>query len=53
MDQIFDGWDPNQIRSQMRILKQEQTIMEDWASNIDPDDQLRWNLNPEYDQLEN
>ena len=37
----------------MRVLKKEQTIMEDWASKIDPEDELRWDLKSEYDKLEN
>ena len=53
MDNILEGWNPNWIQNHMRVLKKEQTIMEDWASKIDPEDELRWDLKTEYDKLEN
>ena len=53
LDRLLYGWNPEWIQSQMRTLKEEQTIMENWAHNVDPADELRWNLDPNFDQLEN
>ena len=33
----------------MRILKQEQKLQFDWANQTDPDDTLRWDLDPKRD----
>ena len=33
----------------MRILKKEQKIQYEWAHNTDPEDILRWNLDPDKD----
>ena len=52
LDRILDGWDPEWVKSRMRILKDEQIVMEDWAANTDPDDVLRWNLLPQMDFLD-
>ncbi len=51
-DRVLDGWDPDQIRERMRVLKSEQQVLEGWAANIDPPDSLRWDLRPEMDYLE-
>ena len=51
LDRLLDDWDPDLIRQRMHILKEEQIISEDWASNTTPQDELRWELDPEMDQL--
>lgn len=46
---VLSNWDPDQISKRMRILKQEQKIQIEWAKNTDPNDTLRWDLDPEKD----
>ena len=51
LDQVLNDWDPDLVRQRMHILKEEQMISEDWATNTTPEDELRWELDPEMDQL--
>ena len=46
---VLSNWHPDQISKRMRILKQEQIIQIEWAKNTDPNDTLRWDLDPEKD----
>ncbi len=52
VDRVLDGWNPEWVKARMRVLKQEQIVMQDWAANTDPDDVLRWNLRPQMDFLD-
>ncbi len=51
LDRVLENWDPDLIRTKMHTLKEEQIISEDWASNTAPKDELRWELDPNMDQL--
>ena len=46
---VLSNLHPDQISKRMRILKQEQIIQIEWAKNTDPNDTLRWDLDPEKD----
>ncbi|MAQ49127.1 MAG: hypothetical protein CL720_05380 [Chloroflexi bacterium] len=46
---ILKDWNPDHISKKMKILKQEQKIQYEWAHNTDPEDTLRWNLDPDKD----
>jgi len=51
LDRILDGWNPDIVHDRMRLLKEEQIITEDWAHNVDPADELRWEFDEALDQL--
>jgi len=42
----LENWDPNEIAEKMRVLRRETEIKKDWGTKIDPDDSLRWDLDP-------
>jgi len=46
---VLKDWNPTSIAKKMRILKQEQKLQFDWANQTDPDDTLRWDLDPKRD----
>ena len=49
IDLVLKGWDPEKIHKRMILLKSEQMIQIDWARNTDPEDTLRWDLDPVKD----
>ena len=49
---VLDGWNPENVRERMQILRREQELMEQWAKNVDPPESLRWDLRPEMDYLD-
>ena len=49
LELLLKDWDPEKIHKDMIVLKGEQKIQQDWAKNTDPDDTLRWNLDPAKD----
>ena len=46
---MLKDWDPEKIHKRMIVLKSEQMIQIDWARNTDPEDTLRWDLDPVKD----
>ena len=46
LDLVLKDWDPEKIHKRMIVLKSEQMIQIDWARNTDPEDTLRWDLDP-------
>ena len=46
LDLVLKNWDPEKIHKRMIVLKGEQKIQQDWAQNTDPEDTLRWDLDP-------
>ena len=40
------NWNPTKIHHRMIDLKKDQLLQQEWAKNTDPDDKLRWNLDP-------
>ncbi len=52
MDRVLDDWDPSWVQERMRVLKEEQDLMVQWARNVDPPDTHRWDLRPEMDYVE-
>ena len=49
LDLVLKNWDPKKIHKRMIVLKGEQKIQQDWARNTDPEDTVRWNLDPAKD----
>ena len=49
LDLVLKDWDPEKIHKRMIVLKSEQMIQIDWARNTDPEDTLRWDLDPVKD----
>ena len=45
-NKVLENWDPNEIAEKMRVLRRETEIKKDWGTKIDPDDSLRWDLDP-------
>ena len=43
---LLKDWDPEKIHKRMIVLKDEQKIQQGWARNTNPDDTLRWELDP-------
>ncbi len=48
----LDGWDPQMIDADIRRMSVEQEVVRRWAEQIQPPDQYRWDLRPEWDYLE-
>ena len=46
LDLVLKNWDPEKIHKRMIVLKGEQKIQQDWARYTDPEDTLRWDLDP-------
>lgn len=49
---VLDGWDPEQIDERIRQISQDQQVLRDWAKNVSPADQHRWDLQPRWDYLD-
>ena len=45
-NEILTNWNPTKIHHRMIALKKDQLMQQEWAKNTDPDDRLRWNLDP-------
>ena len=45
-NKVLMNWNPDKIANDMRVLRKETQIMQDWAKKTDPDDVLRWDLDP-------
>ena len=45
-NEILTNWNPTKIHHRMIDLKKDQLLQQEWAKNTDPDDKLRWNLDP-------
>ena len=46
LELLLKDWDPEKIHKRMIVLKDEQKIQQGWARNTNPDDTLRWELDP-------
>ena len=46
INEIFTDWSPAAIQKRMIDLKKDQLIQQEWAKFTDPNDMLRWNLDP-------
>jgi choline-sulfatase len=46
LELLLKDWDPEKIHKRMIVLKDEQKIQQGWARNNNPDDTLRWELDP-------
>jgi choline-sulfatase len=44
---VLDGWNPEEVRAQMAMLRAENQILRAWAQHTDPTEQYRWPLRPE------
>ena len=51
-ERVLAGWDPHDIGRRMEALRIEARLLADWARNVRPADQYRWNLRPEMDYLD-
>lgn len=52
-DLALAGWNPEAIQADIRRKSEEQGVIRDWAKHVQPQDQFRWDLNPDWDYLEN
>ena len=46
INEVLTNWNPTEIHQRMIDLKKDQLMQQEWAKNTDPDDKLRWNLDP-------
>jgi choline-sulfatase len=46
INEVLTNWNPTKIHQRMIDLKKDQLMQQEWAENTDPDDKLRWNLDP-------
>jgi len=46
INEILAEWNPTAIHKRMINLKKDQLIQQEWAKLTDPDDMLRWDLDP-------
>ena len=46
INEILADWNPTAIHKRMINLKKDQLIQQEWAKLTDPDDMLRWDLDP-------
>lgn len=49
---VLDGWDPECVAARIRQRRQEKNVLDAWARSVQPADQFRWPLLPEYNVLE-
>jgi len=49
---VLDGWDPDRIATRIRERRRDKEILEEWARNVRPADEFRWQLLPEHNRLE-
>ncbi len=46
------SWDPEVIDLDIRRKSTEQEVISEWARRVEPEDQFRWDLKPEWDYLD-
>ena len=49
---VLDNWDPEWIDAQIREQSTNLEITRPWAKNTSPSDTVRWDLNPDWDYLD-
>ena len=49
---VLQEWDPELVKEQIEQLTAEGAVLKSWASSVSPDDEYRWNLDPEMDHLD-
>ncbi|MDA1279166.1 MAG: sulfatase-like hydrolase/transferase [Chloroflexi bacterium] len=49
---VLDGWDPEWVERQIREQSANLKITVPWAKNTRPADTIRWDLNPDWDYLD-
>jgi len=49
---VLDNWDPEWIDAQIREQSTNLEITRPWAKNTSPADTVRWDLNPDWDYLD-
>ena len=49
---VLDGWDPEWVDAQIREQSANLEILVPWAKNTAPADTVRWQLDPEWDYLD-
>jgi hypothetical protein len=51
-ERVLDGWNPEAVAQDMADLREDGTILKDWALHTKPEDAYRWDLRPEMDYLD-
>jgi choline-sulfatase len=49
---VLDGWDPALIAARIEARRLDKNVVDGWARNTRPPDEFRWDMLPEYNQLE-
>ena len=49
---VLEDWNPDAIAERIRERRRDKDIIDQWARNVRPPDVFRWNLRPEFNQLE-
>ena len=49
---VLDNWNPEWIDTQIREQSTNLEITRPWAKNTSPADTVRWDLNPDWDYLD-
>jgi choline-sulfatase len=49
---VLDGWDPDRIATRLRERRLDKDLIGQWARNVRPPDEFRWELRPELNRLE-
>ena len=52
IERVLDGWNPDDISSKMKSIQEAQKILGAWTRNVNPKEDIRWNLKPEMDFLD-
>lgn len=48
---ILESWDPEDIDRRMQIRRARKDVISAWARHIEPDEQYRWQLDPQMNRL--
>ena len=52
IERVLDGWNPDAIATKMKSIQEAQKILGAWTRNVNPKEDIRWNLKPEMDFLD-
>lgn len=50
--EVLNGWDPEWVAEEMAAMRRDHPLLAQWARQVRPPDQCRWDLRPEMDYLD-
>jgi choline-sulfatase len=48
---VLNGWDPEAIAKIIKSRAADMDLLKSWAAKVEPEDPIRWNFNPNQNQL--